>query len=338
MNPTSASERLHQKAPSNWQLHERVCSLVERALSPGAVVGHDIRLPVIGSQRSRQCDVVVRYGNAPRELLAIVEVTSRGRRVGVNEIHAWYRKMQEVGAQLLLCVSRTGFSSSAIAAVEQQYGPSVRLHTLSELEASSAAADGLNLVTETTYNSLLVVDGDAVAEERSGTGEWVQFTGKLPLDTNDRIFRIGPRSPVSLWELALEAYQAMVREGAEVFVAKETFALSISCEDEPIHLAVGKRQLRLKSLVLELSLERHKFATMLWSYRQVRTERGLAWVQIFPAVPEARLPERVIGWLPTGTGAWFPVPLSEPIGSGHLMEFTATDDAGNELVLQFPEY
>src|SRR5688500_2290109 len=124
MNHDSDQQRVPTETRPRWQTHEYVCALLERVLTPGASVQHDIRLPVINGNRMRQCDVVVRFGTAPREMTAIVEVTSRGRKVGVNDIHAWYRKMQEVGAQLLICVSRVGFSRSAIAVVEQQYGPS----------------------------------------------------------------------------------------------------------------------------------------------------------------------------------------------------------------------
>ncbi|GGZ50215.1 hypothetical protein [Shewanella chilikensis] len=55
---------------------ELVIAAIEKGLSPDAIVEHDIFLPVLvsNSGRTRQIDVVIRQGKAPRETLTIVEV------------------------------------------------------------------------------------------------------------------------------------------------------------------------------------------------------------------------------------------------------------------------
>ena len=61
------------KGSPNWRLAERIAAMVEKALTPMAKVEHNVRLPVLGSRRKRQCDVVVTFGVEPRQSIAIID-------------------------------------------------------------------------------------------------------------------------------------------------------------------------------------------------------------------------------------------------------------------------
>jgi len=107
--------------------------MIEQATSPTAVVQHDIKLPVLGKKRVRQCDVVIRFGKPPRQTIAIVEVQKRGKRPEITTFHGWVQKMREVGAQHLFCVSEAGYPESIVEEVATVLGPTVRLLTLKNL-------------------------------------------------------------------------------------------------------------------------------------------------------------------------------------------------------------
>ena len=117
----------------SWQVVEEVAGLLEKSLTPFAEVRRNVKLPVIGKTRRRQCDVVITYGSPPRQSVTIVEVQKRARKPDINTFHGWCRKMQEVGAQHLICVSMRGYPNSIIDEVATRHGPTVRLLTLNEL-------------------------------------------------------------------------------------------------------------------------------------------------------------------------------------------------------------
>jgi hypothetical protein len=69
-----------------WKLKEQVVALLEKTITPAAEVQHNQRLPDITTGEKRQCDVIVKYGRAPREHLAIVEVQDRDDRLDIAAI------------------------------------------------------------------------------------------------------------------------------------------------------------------------------------------------------------------------------------------------------------
>jgi hypothetical protein len=119
-------------AEIDWKSAEQIVAVIEKAITPHATVQHNVMLPVIGSSRTRQCDVVITFGDPPRQSIAIVEVQNRGTKPEINTFHGWLAKMREVGAQQLFCVSALGYPES-IVEVATQIGPTVRLLTLDDL-------------------------------------------------------------------------------------------------------------------------------------------------------------------------------------------------------------
>jgi hypothetical protein len=123
--------REEPQSTPRWRFIERTVAVLEKFITPGARVQLDIKLPVLGGKRRRQCDVVVWTGTAPRETLTIVEVQDRRRPVGIEVFDGWCRKRERLGAQHLICVSAKGFTKGVQEDAARQ-GGTVRLVTLTE--------------------------------------------------------------------------------------------------------------------------------------------------------------------------------------------------------------
>lgn len=117
----------------DWKKAENIAALIEKTISPDAHVQPNVQLPVLGTTRTRQCDVVIYFGIPPRQTIAIVEVQKRKRKPDITTFHGWIRKMQEVGAQQLFCVSALGYPKSIIDDVKSRIGPTVKLLTMEDL-------------------------------------------------------------------------------------------------------------------------------------------------------------------------------------------------------------
>jgi len=118
-----------------WKLKEKTVTILERHFGQNAKVERDINLPVLTSptKRTRQCDVVITEGSIPRQTISIVEVQNRTSKPSINDFEGGVVKMQQVGAQHLICVSEKGFPAS-IKERAKELGPTIRLLTLKQLE------------------------------------------------------------------------------------------------------------------------------------------------------------------------------------------------------------
>ncbi|MFH6598639.1 hypothetical protein ACEVAQ_07945 [Ectopseudomonas khazarica] len=113
---------------------EKIVEIIERSISPGAKIEHNVFLPILTSAEGHtaQCDIVIRNGNPPRETLTLIEVQDRNSKVDINTFRGWLGKIEDVGAQHLICVSRKDFPSSIKEKVSQS-GSKIFLITLTEL-------------------------------------------------------------------------------------------------------------------------------------------------------------------------------------------------------------
>lgn len=113
---------------------EKIVEIIERSISPTAKIEQNVFLPILTSVEGRtaQCDIVIRNGNPPRETLTLVEVQDRSSSIDINSFRGWLGKMEDVGAQHLICVSRKEFPSS-IKEKASQFGSKIFLITLKEL-------------------------------------------------------------------------------------------------------------------------------------------------------------------------------------------------------------
>jgi hypothetical protein len=113
---------------------EQLIHLISKSIEPGASIEHNVFLPVLNSpsNRKRQCDVVIRSGPKHRKTLTIIEIQDRTSKVDINTFNGWLSKLEEVGAQHLICVSRLEFPES-IKEKALLSGHKVKLITLKEI-------------------------------------------------------------------------------------------------------------------------------------------------------------------------------------------------------------
>lgn len=98
----------------SWKIQEEVVGLLEKHLSPDARIQVDVKMPVLGSKsgRTRQCDVLVEEGDEPRMTRTLVEVQERDAKPDELTFDGWLKKMRQIGAQHLVCVTESGFPVS----------------------------------------------------------------------------------------------------------------------------------------------------------------------------------------------------------------------------------
>lgn len=113
---------------------ELLVELVERSISSDSRIERDVKLPVLASAsgKKEQCDVIIRTGTPPRETITLIEAQDRTSRVKPNDFRGWLKKLHDVGAQHLICVSRQPFPESIKEAALRE-GGTVRLVNVKEL-------------------------------------------------------------------------------------------------------------------------------------------------------------------------------------------------------------
>jgi hypothetical protein len=116
------------KSNADWFKLEQLIKVIENSIDPTSRVEHDVMLPSLtsGIGSKRQCDLIIRTGNPPRETITLVEVQRRNKKVDILVFDGWIQKMREIGAQHLICVSISGFPDS-IKDRAKQLGGTVRL-------------------------------------------------------------------------------------------------------------------------------------------------------------------------------------------------------------------
>ena len=112
---------------------EQLVHLIEKSILPNAQVEYDVKMPILNSRigATTQCDIVIRSGTPPRQTITLVEVQDRGSRVKPNDFRGWKQKLEDVGAQHLICVSRQEFPES-IKEQASLAGNAIMLVTLKE--------------------------------------------------------------------------------------------------------------------------------------------------------------------------------------------------------------
>ncbi|UVM21639.1 hypothetical protein [Pseudomonas wadenswilerensis] len=126
---------------------EKIVEIIERSISPTARIEQNVFLPVLTSTQGHtaQCDIVIRNGSPPRETLTIVEVQDRNSKVDINTFRGWLGKIEDVGAQHLICVSRKDFASS-IKEKAGQSGSKIFLVTLKDLSPERIPLDFIKFI------------------------------------------------------------------------------------------------------------------------------------------------------------------------------------------------
>lgn len=265
-----------------WRLVEKTVALLEKSLTPTAKVEHNVRLPVLGKSRWRQCDIVITFGEPPRQTLAIVEVQKRKRKPNITTFHGWVQKMREVGAQHLICVSALGYPKSIIIEVATHYGPTVRLLTLEELQIQEANMLGLLFPSHfaTLRKPLFSVEsvGPMILENPP-------LIEGLELGASDKVFELGDTAGrLTLLEVISKALgectDTAIQGGWQEPDSYSAEIVLSSGEVRELWLHFGEQRFKVRKFPVRVRIGIHKSEIPLtcFAYTQEFIDGVLAWV------------------------------------------------------------
>ncbi len=225
---------------------ERLVALIEASLTPEARVRHNVELPILNSPtgKTTQCDVVIYTGPKHREIITIVEVQDRNERVKPNDFRGWKLKLEEVGAQRLICVSRLDFPES----IKEQAvlaGHSVILINIKEATPESLPLNFLQFEYEHRdfqVTSLDLVQPTISRKEARAAGILEAALGKESTTANEPCWLIGGYGPVSLFILCRDFYNPpngkTVGHGAIKFENDASPSLHILIDNIPLKVGL----------------------------------------------------------------------------------------------------
>lgn len=274
----------------SWQSFEEIAGLLEKSLTPTAKVRRNVFLPVLGTTRTRQCDLVITDGSPLRQSVTIVEVQNRNHKPNINTFHGWYKKMQEVGAQHLICVSRQGYPRSIIDEVANRIGPTVRLLTLAELR--ELEVPGFHLVSpfvlhrnpQFTFERI-----DSVKLENPP----IDITS-LDFESTDKVFTLGEGLPlltiVDVVSLAIsEVSNALVAQGMEL---PDRCGLDLCLgsigTDFRVHMNGVAHKIAELPIKVRVDTTISKIPLTFLEYRQESIDGALAWVAVAETYSEGK--------------------------------------------------
>lgn len=298
-------KELRPEQEIGWRVVEKVAALLEKSLTPLAKVEHNVFLPVIGKSRKRQCDVVITYGERPRQTVAIVEVQKRDRKPDINTFHGWCHKMQEVGAQHLICVSIRGYPKSIIDEVATRYGPTVKLLTLSELK--EAKLPGLDFISPFLFHNrhhfTLESAGPGVKVENHPTDQ------NLTLGSDSKVFTLDDSNEMqSLDELidhalGREISSLLFKQGAKT-LNSYSVEITLGSMERNLWLHINGRSHKVLSLPVRLRVETRvsSIPLSILTYQQQSIEGALAWVTLAKGVVEGEEVSIQVVFMPNKDG------------------------------------
>ena len=289
--PTSkkSCRKLQPEQEIGWRVAEEVAALLEKSITPLAKVEHNVMLPVIGKSRKRQCDVVITYGEHPRQTVAIVEVQKRQRKPDINTFHGWCKKMEEVGAQHLICVSIEGYPKSIIDEVATKCGPTVRLLTLAQLRETKVS--GLEFVYPFVLHKTPHFTLEAV--EPGVRLESPPADKSLTLNSGDKVFTLDNSQELqSLNELIAHDLNRVI---SQTFLEKgveepNSYSLEINLgsakRDLWLHLDGHPQKVLNLPVRLRVEITVSKIPLTILTYQQQFIDGVLAWVTLAKGIIE----------------------------------------------------
>ena len=164
-----------------WLTTEKLVQLIEKSIDKDSTVEHNVKLPDLSSKISnlRQCDLVIKSGQEPRQTITIVEIQHRNKKFDLNTFQGLTQKMKDVGAQHLICVSTTGFTST-IKEKARDTGGTIRLITLKRYDTEKIPFRFFNFTANQIIpNYTLNAPYNVIAEHSD-------HTKKVPI--NDSLF------------------------------------------------------------------------------------------------------------------------------------------------------
>ncbi len=274
---------------------EHLVKLVEQSISPDSIVEHDVNLPVIGSEsgRTRQCDVVIRTGQKPRETITIVEVQDRTSKPDVNTFGGWIKKLEQVGAQHLICVSRHDFPIS-IKEEATKLGGTVKLVTVKELNAPDIPINFSIILEEGVHAKAANTNIYVKKSELETLGIVDVFEKKcndVESNNHEQCWSLDKKKLVSLFSLFQDSFDRpegkSEGEGRIFFDRKEGRELYMFVEDHFIRVGLDSHYLwALKGKDRELPLsvlsyEQNDAGILAWfAESSYETENGVTSIKV----------------------------------------------------------
>ncbi len=255
---------------------ERLIQLIERSITPDAIVEHDVDMPVLSSSigATTQCDIVIRSGIEPRQTVTIVEVQDRGSRVKPNDFRGWKQKLEDVGAQHLICVSRQEFPES-IKEQASLSGNSIILVTLKEADPESLPLDFITFRYQYKHFDLIAVNyvqPSISKSEANSLGVRDAVLSRTSINANDLCWSLDGQHLVSLYILCRDYYSPP--DGLATGTGKISFNLK---EEPPLYYLVNDVFIRagldcefewtheiIKKPVSVLIYEQNEFGALAW--------------------------------------------------------------------------
>ena len=255
---------------------EKIVALIEKSISKDAEVKQNVDLPVINSPsgRTRQCDVVITNGNGVRKTTTIVEVQDRNSAVSIGTFCDWLEKLNEVGANQLICISRKEFPVSVKEKAILQ-GNRVFLITLKEALPEALPLDMISF--RMVYKHVAIVNDPNV---RIGVPQGTLSSHKaLPSSgyAEDKVWSENQQDMISL----LDVIRSKIKEihAGESGVIKGSLELSFADNNNLwLYLLLGDTFIKVGvEIKVDYIYDNHDIPMSVSSYEQI--DSGvLAWV------------------------------------------------------------
>lgn len=255
---------------------EKLIQLIEKSITPGALVEHDIEMPVLNSGigATTQCDIVIRSGIKPRQTITIVEVQDRKSKVKPNDFRGWKQKLEDVGAQHLICVSRQEFPES-IKEQASLSGGSIILVTLKEADPESLPLNFASFQYEYDHFDLISLSNIRPSFSKSeaiSLGIRDAILSKTYFNSNDLCWSEDGLHLISLFKLCRDYYSRPNGLGAGT--GKISFSIK---ESPPLYFFINEAFIRVgldcefewtheitRKPMSVLTYEQNKFGALAW--------------------------------------------------------------------------
>jgi hypothetical protein len=255
---------------------EKIVELIERSISPSSVIRQNVLLPVLNSQteRTRQCDVVIESGPEFRRNVTIVEVQDRKSQVNIATFNDWLKKLDDVGANSLICISRKEFPES-VKEVARFQGNRVLLVNLKEETPESLPLNFLSFSVAYENVSITGIDALRCCVEKGSID--LKSLDRQLINSNEKIWSRDKVSNMSFVELISplikelhEGSQGIVKDVA-TFTFENDRRLVLYCYTNGKYVRVGL------NVTARYTYDNHLLSMAVSSYEQI--EHGtLAWV------------------------------------------------------------
>ncbi|CAM1366247.1 conserved hypothetical protein [Tenacibaculum litoreum] len=255
---------------------EQLVEIIERSIDSDATIERDVQMPILNSKGGykTQCDIVITKGKAPRLTKTIIEVQDRNSKVKPNDFRGWTQKLDEVGAQHLICVSKQEFPES-IKEKASNSGNKISLINLKNLDVDKIPLSFFDY--NFTYNTFELKQWSLIKIDNlsnSNTFNLRSLFFNRKISANDKVFSYDKKTFFNINELT-----SISIEGKSIFNKKiNSVFSSYHDENRQLYLFFSNSFIKINCEInFSYFLSSESIPTSLMSYEQ--DEFGvLAWV------------------------------------------------------------